>query len=183
MTLPIQIIGSPVLRKHAEKIDIDYKDLDKFIENMFETMYEADGIGLAAPQAGRSIRLVVIDATPLSEDDPVFRDFKKVMINPHITERSEETIKTTEGCLSVPGVREEVERNQKIKIEYFDKNFEKQIETHEKLAAVIVQHECDHLDGVLFTDKISPLRKKLIKIRLLNISKGKFSTSYKCKIK
>ncbi len=183
MILPVHIIGAPVLRKQAEEIDNNYENLDKLIENMFETMYEADGIGIAAPQIGRSVRLIVIDATPLAEEDPTFTDFKKVLINPKIIERSEDTIKSNEGCLSVPGIREDVERSQKIRIEYFDENFEKHDETYEEMAAVILQHEYDHLDGKLFTDNISPLRKKLIKIRLLNISKGKFSAAYKCKLR
>jgi len=182
MIFPISIIGSTVLRKVAKEIDKDYKELSKFIEDMFETMYDSDGVGLAAPQVGKSIRLFVIDATPMEEDDPSLKGLKKVIINAKITERSGELVNMEEGCLSIPGIREDVKREDKIRIEYFDENFEFHDEYYEGIAARVLQHEYDHLEGVLFTDKISPLRKRLIKGKLQAISKGKFEARYKVRL-
>ncbi len=182
MIFPVSIIGSPVLRKAAKNIDKDYKDLSKFIEDMFETMYESDGVGLAAPQVGKSIRLVVVDATPMEEDDPSLKGFKKVLINAKITERTGESKTMEEGCLSIPGIREDVTRFDKIRIEYYDENFEFYDEFYEGISARVIQHEYDHLDGILFTDKISPLRKRIIKGKLQAISKGKFEAHYKVRI-
>ncbi len=182
MIFPVSIIGSNVLRKVAKDIDKDYKDLSKFIDDMFETMYDSDGVGLAAPQVGKSVRLVVIDATTLEEDDSTLKDLKKVMINAQITERSGELVSMEEGCLSIPGIREDVKREDKIRIEYCDENFEFHDEYYEGIAARIIQHEYDHLDGVLFTDKISPLRKRIIKGKLQAISKGKFDAHYKVRL-
>jgi len=182
MIFPVHIIGSPVLRKTAKDIDKDYKDLSIFIEDMFETMYDSDGVGLAAPQAGKSIRLFVIDATPLEEDDPSLKGLKKVFINAQITERSGELKNMEEGCLSIPGIREDVKREDKIHIEYYDENFKFHEEYYEGIAARVIQHEYDHIDGILFTDKISPLRKRIIKGKLQAISKGKFETHYKVRL-
>ncbi|NPA44648.1 MAG: peptide deformylase [Chlorobi bacterium] len=179
MVLPIQIIGSEVLRKKAKTIDKDYPNLQEFIEDMYETMYSSDGVGLAAPQVGKAIRLFIIDASPMEEDEPTLKDFKRTFINPKIIEASEEKAKAEEGCLSIPDVREDVERHTSLTIEYFNENFEKVTEKLEGMAAIIIQHEYDHLDGILFTDKISPLRKRLLKRRLEAIAKGRFVRRYK----
>lgn len=182
MILPVSIIGSGVLRKVAKDIEKEYKNLSKLIDDMYETMYESDGVGLAAPQVGKSIRLVVLDATSLEEDDPSLKNLKKVLINAKITERSGELVNMEEGCLSIPGIREDVKREDKIRIEYYDENFEFHDESYEGISARIIQHECDHIDGVLFTDRISPLRKQIIKGKLQAISKGKFEAHYKVRL-
>ena len=179
MILPIHIIGSPVLRKKAKDIDRDYPSLSTFIENLKETMYSSDGVGLAAPQTGRSVRVFIIDASPFADEYPDLANFKKVFINAQITKRSEEKISSNEGCLSIPDIREDVSRSNKITIKYLDENFEAHEEEYEGMAAVIIQHEYDHLEGILFTDKIAPIRRKLLKVRLVNISKGKFEKRYK----
>jgi len=178
MIYPISIIGSSVLRQKAKEIDKDYPNLKQLVEDMWETMYVSDGVGLAAPQIGKSIRLLVIDASPLEEDDPRLKDFKKVFINAHITELSEDTELMSEGCLSIPGINEEVKRSNKIRIEYYDENFEFHDETYDGFAARVIQHEYDHLDGILFVDRVSPIRKQLLKSKLLAISKGKFEAKY-----
>ena len=179
MVYPIHIIGSSVLRKKADTIDKNYPNIKEFIENMYETMYSSEGVGLAAPQVGKAIRLFVIDAEPMSEDIPELKDFKRTFINPKIIEKSLETTRSEEGCLSIPEVREDVNRHISLTIEYFDENFEKKVENLEGMAAVIIQHEYDHLDGVLFTDKVSALRKKFLKRKLANIAKGNFNRRYK----
>jgi len=183
MIYPIHIIGSKVLRKVAENIDKDYPNLSEIIENMKETMHDSEGVGLAAPQIGKSIRLFVVDASPFEEDDPELAKFKKVFINAKITERFGDKMVSNEGCLSIPGIREDVERFDKIKIQYVDEDFEKQEEVFEGMAAIIVQHEYDHLEGILFTDKISPIRRKMLKMKLVNISKGRFNAVYSYKLK
>lgn len=182
MVFPVSIIGSSVLRKVAKDISKDYKDLPKFIEDMFETMYDSDGVGLAAPQVGKSVRLFVIDATPMEEDDASLKGLKKVFINAQITERLGELVNMEEGCLSIPGIREDVKREDKIHIEYYDENFEFHTEDYEGIAARVIQHEYDHIDGILFTDKISPLRKRILKGKLQAISKGKFEAHYKVRL-
>ena len=182
MVFPVSIIGSSVLRKVAKDISKDYKDLPKFIEDMFETMYDSDGVGLAAPQIGKSVRLFVIDATPMEEDDESLKGLKKVFINAQIIERSGELVNMEEGCLSIPGIREDVKRKDKIHIEYYDENFEFHAEDYEGIAARVLQHEYDHLDGILFTDRISPLRKRILKGKLQAISKGKFEAHYKVRL-
>ncbi|NPA66979.1 MAG: peptide deformylase [Chlorobi bacterium] len=179
MILPVHIIGSSVLRKTAKDIDKTYPDLTEFIKNMYETMYASDGVGLAAPQVGKSIRVFVIDAEPMAEDNPELKDFKRTFINAHITRKSKDTIKTTEGCLSIPDIHEDVERHTSVTVEYVNENFEPVTETFNGLAAVILQHEYDHLDGILFTDKVSPLRKKFLKRKLAQIAKGHFDKRYK----
>lgn len=179
MTYPIYIYGHPVLRKVAVDIDKNYPDLDKLITDLFETMYKSDGLGLAAPQIGKSIRLFIIDGEPLAEDEPELAGFKKVFINAHIIKRSGETELMNEGCLSIPQLREEVARESHVKIKYYDENWELHEEEYEGYKARIIQHEYDHLDGVLFTDKVSPLRKRLIKGKLKAISKGEFDVDYK----
>lgn len=182
MVRPVYIYGSPVLRKVAQDITPDYPNLDSLIADMFETMEQSDGIGLAAPQIGLSIRLFVVDGTPLADDDPSLKDFRKVFINAHITERGGEKNFYNEGCLSIPGLHEDVERESTIKIRYVDQNFLEHEEVYSGMAARIIQHEYDHLDGILFTDRVSPIRKQLLRAKLNSIAKGKFSASYKYRL-
>lgn len=182
MIYPIVVYGSPVLRKVAQEIDKDYPMLNKFIDDMWETMYVSDGLGLAAPQVGKSIRLFVIDGAPLEEDDPSLKEFKKVFINAKIIEKSNEEITINEGCLSIPLLREDVIRPEKIRLEYYDENFNFHDEWFEGMAARVVQHEYDHTEGIMFTDKVAPLKKRLLKGKLLAISKGKFKVDYKTKL-
>jgi len=183
MKLPIVAYGDPVLKKKAEEIDEDYPALKTLIDNMFETMYAAQGVGLAAPQVGLPIRLFVVDATPFAEDeeDPTLANFKKVFINPIIVEESGDKWAFTEGCLSIPDVREDVLRHANVKINYLDENFLEQEIDLNGLAARVVQHEYDHIEGKLFTDKLSPLKKAMIKSRLDSISKGQVRVDYKMK--
>ncbi|HXK80686.1 MAG TPA: peptide deformylase [Bacteroidales bacterium] len=179
MKLPIYLIGHPVLRKKAVEIDKDYPNLKELIDNMFETMYDANGVGLAAPQVGVSIRLYVIDANPMSNDFPELKDFKRIFINPKIIEHSKETEAYEEGCLSIPGINEFVNRYAQVTMEYYDENWNFKTEKLVGFQAIVVQHEYDHLEGVLFTDKIALLRKRLIKAKLNAIAKGKVSCFYK----
>jgi peptide deformylase len=179
MILPIDLYGNSVLRKESEEITADYPDLKQLIDNMFETMYNADGIGLAAPQVGLSIRLLVIDLAPLKEDNPELAQFKRVMINPIMLEVSEEELVGSEGCLSIPGISEDVPRSQWIKIQYYDEDFNLHVEEFEDFKARVIQHEYDHLEGILFTDRIKPLRRQMIKSKLNNIVKGKVDCKYK----
>lgn len=179
MILPITGYGSTVLRKETRKIEKGNEKLPQIIDNMFETMYKADGVGLAGPQVGLSLRIFVVDAAPFAEDDPALGDFKKVFINPTITERSGKNVIYEEGCLSIPFINEDVSRKSNVKIEYYDENFEHHVDEYDGIRARIVQHEYDHLAGVLFTDLVSPLRKRLIKNKLAAITKGKIKTKYK----
>jgi peptide deformylase len=186
MILPIVAFGDPVLRKKAVEIDANYPDLEKLISNMRETMYNASGVGLAAPQIGKSIRLFLIDASPFAEDEELsekdrkaLEKFNKVFINAKIIEETGDEWAFNEGCLSIPDVREDVFRQEKITIEYQDENFNTHTETLDGLAARVFQHEYDHIDGVLFTDKLSSLKKRLIKKKLENISKGKIRADYR----
>ena len=181
MKLPIIAYGDPVLRKKAANISSDYPDLNILIENMFETMYAAHGVGLAAPQVGLSIRLFIIDATPFEEDDEALKDFKKVFINPEITEESGDKWSFNEGCLSIPDIREDVNRHQNLTITYLDQDWNEHTESYSGLAARVIQHEYDHIEGKLFTDKLSPLRKAMLKNRLDSISKGFVKVDYKMK--
>ena len=182
MIRPVYIYGSPVLRKTAKDIEPNYPKLKELIDDMFDTMYHSEGIGLAAPQIGISIRLFIIDASPLEDENPEMKDFKRVFINAHIVERTGDTLTFNEGCLSIPNIREDVQRPESVLIKYVDENFEPKEERFEGLAARIIQHEYDHLDGTLFTDKVSPIRKQLLKGKLSAISKGKVSASYRIKI-
>jgi peptide deformylase len=182
MIRPVYIYGSPILRKVAVNIDSAYPDLKQIIEDMFETMHHSDGIGLAAPQIGLSIRLIVIDASPLEEDEATMKDFKKVLINAKIIERFGEKKLYKEGCLSIPNLREEVEREESIRIQYLDENFIPHDEVFDGIPARIAQHEYDHLEGMLFPDRISALRRKLLTGKLMSISKGKFDVDYKYKL-
>ncbi|MBX7094919.1 MAG: peptide deformylase [Flavobacteriales bacterium] len=185
MVLPIVAYGDPVLKKVAEEIDEDYPKLKEFIADMFETMYNASGVGLAAPQVGKSIRLFVVDASPFAEDEEEgtehLKDFKKVFINPIIEDESGEEWGFNEGCLSIPGIREEVFRQENLKISYYDENFNFHEESYDGYAARIIQHEYDHLEGILFTEKISPLRRRLLKRKLEEITIGDVDVRYKMK--
>lgn len=182
MIYPIYVYGMPVLRKVCEDITPDYPDLSKVIENMYATMDHADGVGLAAPQIGKSIRLVVVDLDVLSSDFPEYKGFRKVFINPHITEFfNEETSTQEEGCLSVPQISESVTRPTKIRVKYQDVDFNEHEEIVEGFLARCMQHEFDHLDGVLFVDRISPMRKTMIRGKLSAMLKGKVRTHYKIK--
>jgi peptide deformylase len=181
MILPIYTYGNAVLRKQTEEISADYPELKTLITNMYETMYHAEGVGLAAPQVGLSIRLLVIDLAPFKEDDPILGAFKTVMINPVILERSSEQVQGEEGCLSIPGVHEMVMRADMIKIKYHDTDFNEHVDEFEGYIARVVQHEYDHLEGHLFTDRVTPIRRQLLKSRLTSIVKGKASCSYKIK--
>ncbi len=183
MILPIVAYGDPVLRKKGEDIDQDYPGLQELIDNMFETMYNASGVGLAAPQIGRPIRLFVIDTNSFveegEEDEEELKDFREVFINAQIVEEDGEEWAFNEGCLSIPDVREDVNRQEQIRIEYYDRDFNKQEKVFEGLKARVIQHEYDHIEGILFTDHLSPLRKRILKSRLNNISKGKLNVGYK----
>lgn len=188
MILPIVAYGDPVLRKETEEITEDYPNLDAVLENMFETMYEARGIGLAAPQVNLPIRLFIVDATPFGDDEDLSKEeqnflatFKRVFINARIIQETGDEWAFNEGCLSIPDVREDVFRQPEIVIEYQDENFKKHKETFKGIVARIIQHEYDHIEGILFTDKLSPLKKRLIKSKLTNISKGKVSADYRMK--
>jgi len=179
MTYPIVIYGHPILRKVAGDVEKDYPDLQQIISDLFETMYNSEGLGLAAPQIGKSIRIFVIDGTPVSDDEPSLAGFKKAFINAHITEKCGELKPMNEGCLSIPNLREEVNRESHIRIEYYDENWNFYNEIFDGYKARIIQHEYDHLDGILFTDKVNPLRRRLLKSKLTAISKGKFEADYR----
>lgn len=186
MILPIVAYGDPVLKKVAKEIPQDYPEFSAFLENMWETMYNAHGVGLAAPQVGRSIRVFVIDASPFADDKELsakeqkeLNSFKKAFINPEILEETGEEWAFNEGCLSIPDVREDVYRKETIKIKYFDENFNEHTDTFSGLAARVIQHEYDHIEGILFTDKLSSLKKRLLKGKLTNISKGKVYSEYR----
>jgi len=186
MILPIVAYGDPVLKKKAKDISKDYPKLEELINNMWDTMYNAYGVGLAAPQVGLPIRMFMIDPAPFAEDEELeeaekktLKDLRKVFINPQIIEESGEEWAFNEGCLSIPEVREDVFRQPDITIEYHDENWKKHTETYSGLAARVIQHEYDHIEGILFTDKLSSLKKRLIKGKLTNISKGKINIDYK----
>ena len=186
MILPIVAYGDAVLKKKAKAIDKAYPKLDELISNMHETMYGAFGVGLAAPQVGLPIRLFLVDTTPFADDEDLtdnereqMENFKKTFINAQILEEEGDEWAFNEGCLSIPDVREDVFRQPKIKIQYQDENFDTHIETYEGLIARVIQHEYDHIEGILFTDKLSSFKKRLIKGKLTNISKGKIKVDYR----
>lgn len=181
MILPIVAYGDSVLKKEAEEIDENYPNLKDLIANMYETMYAAEGVGLAAPQIGKSIRLFIIDADPFSEDEPALKGFKKTFINPIIIEEEGKDWTFNEGCLSIPGVRENVERKPRIVIEYYDEDFNLIEEEYDGLAARVIQHEYDHIEGILFTDHLNPLKKQLLRGKLNNITKGNVKVAYRMK--
>ena len=180
MILPIYLYGQPVLRKEAEEIE-NTPELKQFIADMFETLTQAEGCGLAAPQVGKPWRLFVIDADELAEDYPECKGFKKVFINPEMIEESEETCSYSEGCLSLPGISENVVRPTTIKINYQDENFVEHEEEFTGFQARIIQHEYDHLEGHVFTDRISPIRKTFVRNKLVSIAKGRTVAKYKYK--
>lgn len=194
MILPIVIYGDPLLRKVGEEIDKNYEGLDQLIKDMYQTMYHAKGIGLAAPQVGKSIRLFVVDLEPFAKEDDEdtadyspekkaeLKDFKKVFINARILNEEGVEWKFNEGCLSIPKLTEDVMRKPEIEIEYYDQKFVKHVEKFDGVAARVIQHEYDHIDGKLFIDRISPFKRKLIAGKLKDISTGKTSADYKTKL-
>lgn len=183
MILPIVAYGDPVLRKMGEEISADFPKIQELIDNMFETMYKSSGVGLAAPQIGKALRLFIIDTSGFvdedEEDEEGLKGFIKVFINPEILEETGDDWTFNEGCLSIPDVREDVIRPEEIRIKYLDRDFKEQEEVFDGLKARVIQHEYDHIEGILFTDYLSPLKKRLLKGRLSNISKGKISVGYK----
>ncbi|MDC6384488.1 peptide deformylase [Flagellimonas taeanensis] len=186
MILPIVAYGDPVLRKKAGDIAVEYPKLEELISNMWETMYNAHGVGLAAPQVGLPIRLFVVDTTPFSDDEDLspeeqekLNGFKKVFINAKIIEETGKEWDFNEGCLSIPDIREDVKRKPEITITYMDENFKPHTETYDGLLARVIQHEYDHIEGIMFTDKLSSLKKRLLKGRLEKISKGKIDVDYR----
>ena len=179
--LPVLAYGDPILKAKASPIQPDHPNLEEILENMWETMYKASGVGLAAPQVGLSIRLFIIDADPYAEDEPELKGFKKVFINAEILEESGEAFLFNEGCLSFPGLREDIKRQPVIKMRYFDEHFNEHLETFSGIKARIIQHEYDHIEGVLMVDRINPLKRRILKKKLLNISKGNVSVDYRMK--
>ncbi|WP_029037813.1 peptide deformylase [Salinimicrobium xinjiangense] len=188
MVLPIVAYGDPVLRKKAKDISADYPKLKELIDNMWETMYGAYGVGLAAPQVGLPVRIFMVDTSPFAEDEELSEEekkelarLKKTFINARILEEKGDEWAFNEGCLSIPDIREDVFRKPEITIEYYDEDFNKHTEEYKGLAARVIQHEYDHIEGILFTDKLSSLKKRLIKGKLANISKGKIEVEYRMK--
>lgn len=179
MIYPILVYGSPVLRKVSEDIKADYPSLTKLIENMYLTLEDAEGVGLAAPQIGKNIRLFIVDCTPWADDNPELEDYKRVFINAEIYEESEETDFFDEGCLSLPGLNERVSRPISIRMRYMDENFVEHDEEFDGLPARVIQHEYDHIEGQVFTDHLTPLRRSLMKGKLADLSNGKYNCSYK----
>lgn len=182
MKLPIIAYGDPVLKRKAQEIDQNYPNLAELIDNLFETMYGAHGVGIAAPQVGLSIRLFVIDADPFAEDDePDLKGFKKIFINAQLLKEEGDKWTFNEGCLSIPDIREDVERAQTIHIRYYDENWQLHEETYSGVAARVIQHEYDHIEGKLFTDRLGVLRKAMLKSKLDAIVKGQVKVDYKMK--
>jgi peptide deformylase len=179
MIYPIVAYGDPVLRKKASFIDRSYPELEKLVDNMFKTMYASSGVGLAAPQIGLSIRLFVIDASPFKEEEPAADGFKRIFINAEVLNQEGEKKRFNEGCLSIPGIRGDVERKPRITIRYQDLNFDTHTETYEGIKARIIQHEYDHIDGILFIDHFPPIKRSMLKGRLNDISRGKADADYK----
>lgn len=189
MILPIYGYGEAVLRKMCEEIPKDYPNLKETIANMYETMYNAHGVGLAAPQVGLPIRIFIVDTEPFADSDDVSKEeatelegFKKTFINAKILKEEGDVWGFNEGCLSIPDVREDVFRHEKITIEYYDEDFNKKTEEYDGLIARVIQHEYDHIEGILFTDHLSTLKKKLIGKKLMNIMEGKARPDYKMKL-
>ena len=185
MILPIYVYGSEVLRETAADVDVaglDKEQLRKYIDDMFETMYHADGVGLAAPQVGDGRRILVVDGRDVADVYPELKDFKRAMVNPVVVEESEETSEYSEGCLSVPDIHCNVVRPKKMTVRYLDADLKEVEETLDGFACRMVQHEMDHLDGHLFVDRVAPIRRKMIAAKLHNIAKGKARTAYKTKL-
>jgi peptide deformylase len=179
MIYPVTVYGDPLLRKVAQPIGEDFEGLKELVENMFETMYHSEGVGLAAPQVGKSLRIFVVDASHIADEEPELEGFKKAFINPEILETSGDEWVMNEGCLSLPEIREDISRPERVKIKYLDENRVEHIEEYGGFAARVIQHEYDHLDGVLLVDYLNPLKKRLLKSKLTAISKGKVRTSYR----
>jgi len=181
MVLPVYVYGMSVLRKIAQEIPENFQELDTLIADMFETMHASDGVGLAAPQIGKSLRIFVVDASPMADakEEPDLADFRKAFINPIILEEWGDPWSFEEGCLSLPNIREEVSRPDHVRIEYFDENWNLKEEVYDGVRARIIQHEYDHLEGKLFVDRISPLRRKLLSARLNSISHGRADCDYR----
>lgn len=182
MVYPVYIYGSPVLRAETEEVGKDYPELKKLVDDMFETMYAAEGVGLAAPQIGKDLRMFVVDVSPFGKSDPAAADYKRVFINPEIYEESEMEVLMNEGCLSLPGLHEDVYRPETIRIRYVDENFNEHDEELDGWRARAVQHEYDHIEGMVFTDRLSSLRRTLLKNKLNAMTKGKYDASYRTKM-
>jgi peptide deformylase len=181
--LPIVAYGHPVLKKRAKEIERDHPGLERLIADMYATLAAAQGVGLAAPQVNESIRLFITDGKGYEKEEPTLQDFRKVFINPTVVEESGDEWPFNEGCLSIPGIREDVNRKPRLRIRYVDENWNERDEVYEGIAARIIQHEYDHIEGVLFTDHLSAFRKRLLKGKLTDISKGKVEVEYKMKFK
>ena len=179
MIYPIVAYGDPVLKKRATDIAKDYPDLSKLIADMYETMYASSGVGLAAPQIGLSLRLFITDGAAFEEDE--VKDFKEVFLNPVMLDEEGEPWKFNEGCLSIPKIREDIQRKETVHIEYYDAEWKRHKKTFDGLAARIIQHEYDHIEGILFVDRLSPLRRRILKNKLIDISKGNVDVDYKMK--
>ena len=182
MVLPIVSYGSPILKKRCSNIAKDFQGLNVFLDNMWQTMYNAKGVGLAAPQVNQSIRVFIVDTTPFHEEDDQISLLKQVFINPVIVLESGEDTMFNEGCLSIPEVREDISRKSRITIEYFDEEFKFHKNNFEGISARVIQHEYDHIEGILFTDRLSLIKKRMIRRRLENVSKGKVHVEYKMKL-
>lgn len=185
MIYPIVVYGDPILKKRARNIKKEEIDLPKLAEDMFETMYNAHGVGLAAPQIGKGLRIFVVDGQPMNdaeEDEDDMKGFKKVFVNPEILREEGDEWSFEEGCLSIPGIREEVFRYEVIKIRYYDENWNEQEEVYDGIKARIIQHEYDHIEGILFTDHLSAFKKRLLKSKLSNISKGNVNADYRISV-
>lgn len=179
MILPVLAYGHPTLRKIATEIDKDYPNLRQFIDDLFETMHTSSGVGLAAPQVNKSIRVFVVDASPMADENPELAAFQKAFINPRIVEESGEEWSFDEGCLSLPDIRENVIRKSIVRLQYYDEDFNFHDEIFDGYVARIIQHEYDHLEGTLFVDRVNPLKKMLLKRKLTDISKGNIDVFYK----
>ncbi len=182
MIYPIVVYGDPILRKMTSDIERNYEGINKLADDMFETLHNADGVGLAAPQIGLSIRVFVVDLSPMSSEYPELKDFKKAFVNAHIIEKDGEEELMNEGCLSIPGIHEDILRENRIRIKYVDTEWNEHDEIYTGYPARVIQHEYDHLDGILFVDHCSPFKRRLLKGKLADISKGKVSISYRIKI-
>jgi peptide deformylase len=182
MVLSVYVYGSGVLKKEAAPVAQDYPALSQLISDMWDTLYNANGVGLAAPQVGHAIRLIVIDASVFKDDDPLADGFKRVLINPELVEFSEEESTFNEGCLSIPGIHEDVVRPKRVRVRYFDEHFQAHDEWFDGIPARIAQHEYDHVEGILFTERLAPIRRKIISGKLHNIARGKGSADYKTKV-
>ena len=182
MIRPIYLYGSEVLRKTCQDVDLNDKEaIDALVQDLWDTLAVADGCGLAAPQVGVPLRVLIVDGTELTDTYPYLKDFRRTMINPKVLEESKETCSYSEGCLSIPGIYADVVRPAAMKVEYYDENFEKQVEVFDKFGCRMVQHEMAHLDGRLFVDELSPIRKKMIAKKLQNIASRKVQTRYRSK--